>query len=184
MSDLVPLSKFLALILRHKADEFGLTLDVDGFTDVDSVWKQINTRFPGRYSYEDLLKVVEGDGDGKKRYEIVDGRIRALFGHSEGVREITYAPAVPPELLYHGTSQSALAIIRKEGLKAMRRQYVHFTVNTQRASKVASRHSDETVILTIRAGDAHRAGIVFYHPEEEHYLCEVLPPAFIEFPDA
>src|SRR5262249_51785533 len=143
----------------------------------------INKRFPGKYTYKDLLQVVEGDSDGKKRYEMVDGRIRALFGHSEGVREVTYTPAVPPEILYHGTTHDALSLIRQEGLKAMRRQYVHFTINTQRASKVAARHGDAPLILSIRAGDAHRAGIVFYHPEEEHYLSETLPPEFIDFPE-
>jgi putative RNA 2'-phosphotransferase len=183
MADLVRLSKFLAVMLRHNADEFGLTLDADGFTDVDSVWQQVSKRFPDRFSYADLQKVVDGDSDGKKRYQIVNGRIRALFGHSQGVTEITYTPAAPPEILYHGTTRSALPLIRKEGLRAMQRQYVHFTVNTTRASKVAGRHSDSPVILPIRAGDAHRAGVVFYHPEDEHYLCEQLPPEFINFPD-
>jgi putative RNA 2'-phosphotransferase len=183
MADLVRLSKFLAVLLRHKADEFGLTLDADGFTDVDSVWEQVNKRFPNRFSYTDLEKVVAGDSDGKKRYQIVDGRIRALFGHSEGVREVSYTPAVPPEIIYHGTTRSALPVIRKEGLKAMKRQYVHFTINTKRAIKVAGRHGDKPIILPIRAGDAHRAGVVFYHPEEEHYLCEELPSKFIDFPD-
>ncbi len=183
MADLVRLSKFLALLLRHKADEFGLTLDADGFTDVDSVWKQINKRFPNRYNYKDLLAVVDGDADGKKRYELTDGRIRALFGHSEGVREVTYAPAAPPEILYHGTTRSTLPIIREQGLRAMRRQYVHFAVNTLRAGKVAARHGDTPVLLRVRAGDAHRAGVVFYHPEEEHYLADELPPEFIEFPE-
>lgn len=183
MTDLTRLSKFLALILRHKADEFGLTLDADGFTDVDSAWKQINKRFPGKFQYPDLLKVVEGDANGKRRYEIVDGRIRALFGHSEGVREVSYQPATPPEILYHGTTKSTLPIIRQQGLKAMRRQYVHFAINTLRAGNVAARHGDIPIILSIRAGDAHRAGIVFYHPEDEHYLCEALPPEFIDFPE-
>src|SRR5690349_4849444 len=81
MADRVRLSKFLAVLLRHEADKFGLALDADGFTDTDAVWEQINRRYPGKYSYNDLLAVVEGDDTGKKRYEIRGRRIRALFGH-------------------------------------------------------------------------------------------------------
>jgi putative RNA 2'-phosphotransferase len=83
MPDLVRLSKFLAVMLRHEADEFGLSLDAEGFTDTDAVWEQINKRYPGKYTYADLLAVVAGDQDGKKRYEIQGWRIRALFGHSD-----------------------------------------------------------------------------------------------------
>jgi len=35
-------------------------------------------------------------------------------------------------------------------------------------------------MLTIRAGDAHRAGMIFYNPETEHYLVKEIPPEFIE----
>src|SRR5215218_6441834 len=139
MPDLVRLSKFLALMLRHEADKFGLTLDAEGFADTDAVWAQINQRYPGKFTYADLLAVVAGDQDGKKRYEIQGRRIRALFGHSD-VRPITYAPAVPPDVLYHGTTREALDAIKREGLTSRSRQYVHLAINTLRADKVAQRH--------------------------------------------
>lgn len=179
MADLVRLSKFLAVLLRHDAERYGLMLDDAGFTDTDAVWAIVSQRFPGRYQYRDLLKVVEGDQHGKKRYEIEGRKIRALFGHSR-VSAITYPPAEPPELLYHGTTRAALASIRREGLKPRNRQYVHFTSNREHAQRVAQRHSRDTIILTIRAGAAHRAGIVFYHPETEHYLADAVPPEFID----
>jgi putative RNA 2'-phosphotransferase len=181
MADLVRLSKFLAVLLRHKAERYGLLLDEEGFTDTDAVWAQVNRRFPGQYRYDDLLKVVEGDRHGKKRYEIKGRKIRALFGHSQ-VSHVSYPPAEPPELLYHGTTLAALGQIRQDGLQALSRQYVHFTSNRDHALRVAQRHSADTVILTVRAGDAHRAGVVFHHPETEHYLAAAVPPEFIEFP--
>lgn len=182
MSDLVRLSKFLAVLLRHKAEQYGLTLDEEGFVETDAVWAQVTKRFGDQFAYNDLLKVVEGDRFGKKRYEIQGRKIRALFGHSE-VSRVSYPPALPPEFLYHGTTRAALAIIRQEGLRALSRQYVHFTTNREHAERVAGRHSRETVILTVRAADAHHAGIVFYHPEQEHYLADAIPPKFIEFPE-
>lgn len=182
MADLVRLSKFLAVLLRHEPDKFGLTLDEEGFTETDRVWEQINKRFPGRYTYPDLLKVVAGDQDGKKRYEIRGQHIRAMFGHSTA-QKVSYARAVPPEILYHGTTSQALDAIRQEGLKSLSRQYTHLTTSVERAERVGQRHTGKLVILSIRAGDAHRAGIAFYHPEPEHYLADAIPPEHIEFPD-
>jgi len=181
MADLVRLSKFLAVMLRHEAEKFGLELDEEGFTDTDAVWAQVNKRYPSQYAYSDLLQVVSGDQDGKKRYEIQGRRIRAMFGHSS-VREIIYPPAVPPDILYHGTTSQAVDFIKREGLKSRGRQYVHLAINTKRAGKVAQRHKGKPVILSIRAADAHRAGIVFYHPEPEHYLADFIPPQYIDFP--
>lgn len=181
MADLKRLSKFLALMLRHEAEQFGLTLDSDGFTDTDPVWEQVQKKYPNTYTYDDLLKVVEGDETGKKRYEIQGSLIRALFGHSD-VTPIVYPPAEPPELLYHGTSKAAVDSIRRQGLIAGARQYVHLTSNQRRASIIGERHSKEVVILTIRAADAHKTGVVFHYPEDEHWLVTTLPPEFIEFP--
>jgi putative RNA 2'-phosphotransferase len=176
--DLKRLSKFLAVLLRHEPHKFGLTLDSEGYADTDAVWAQIVKRYRDQYTHADLLRVVEGDETGKKRYEIVGRTIRALYGHSRV--EVSYAPAVPPELLYHGTTTAALAHIRHEGLTAQARQFVHLTTSEERARTVAGRHSDAIVLLTIRAGDAHRAGIVFYHPEAEHYLAKAIPAVFVE----
>jgi len=135
----------------------------------------------GKYTYDDLLKVVEGDETGKKRYEIAGTEIRALFGHS-AVTPIVYPPADPPDVLYHGTTRDVLESIRAHGLQARARQYVHLTSNEKRASIVAGRHSRDIVILTIRAAAAGRAGVVFHRPEAEHWLVTALPPAFIDFP--
>lgn len=180
MVNTTQLSKFLALILRHKADDFNLQLDADGFVDVDHVWGIINERYGNKFSYSDLESIVAGDKHGKKRYEIVDGKIRAMFGHSD-VREITYPSVIPPKYLYHGTSLEAIKSIKVTGLKAQSRQYVHFTTNLNNAKRVASRHSKNTVILQIHALEAHNNGIVFHQPEAEHYLSKHIDPKYINF---
>lgn len=180
MANTKQLSKFLALILRHKADEFNLQLDANGFVSVDQVWQIIQDRYGNKYSYTDLEAIVEGDSNGKKRYEIVDDKIRAMFGHS-AVREISYPIIAPPEYLYHGTSQEAIESIKATGLKAQSRQYVHFTTNLENARRVASRHSKSTIILPIRALRAYNDGVVFHQPEAEHYLCKYIAPKYIDF---
>ncbi len=180
MPDLVQLSKYLSLVLRHRAKDFGLILDDNGFTDLEPVWALVERHFHGQYTREHLAQVVAGDSDGKKRFEIVDGRIRAMYGHTHV--EVTYPPAAPPELLYHGTSHQALAAIRENGLQPMKRQYVHMTDNLHRAQKTGGRHDEAPIILHIRAADAARAGVEFYHAEAEHWLAKSIPPEFVEFP--
>lgn len=178
------LSKFLALVLRHEAERFDITLDEDGYTDVAQVWSLIQERFGDRYTQADLLAVVAGDKDGKVRYQIQDGKIRALFGHSKGVRAISYQAIEPPLLLYHGTVAEAIPAIQETGLQAQRRQYVHLTNQLNRAERVAQRHGGNILILQVRALEAFQEGVVFYHPEPEHYLARLIPPQFIHFPTA
>jgi len=184
MADREKLSKFLAYMLRHSPEEANLTLDEQGFTPVDDLWAAVQKRFGSRYTWPDLLAIVEGDKTGKKRYEIVGGQIRALYGHNVAITEIAYEPAVPPEFIFHGTNEKALKQIKVEGLKSLGRQYVHCTTSLERAMTVAQRRTnrDEIVMLRIDSAAAHAAGIVFYHPEPEHYLVKEVPPAFIRFP--
>ena len=48
----------------------------------------------------------------KRRHEMADGRIRALYGHSVPGK-LDRTPSMPPERLHHGTSPKALESIRK-----------------------------------------------------------------------
>ncbi len=169
------------MVLRHRADKFGIQLDAEGFADVGAVFEVVDNRYNGAYTYDDLITVATHPGsDGKLRFELKGMRIRARYGHSR-VAAVTYPPATPPDVLFHGTTQGALGLIRTDGLKAMSRQYVHLSTTESRATTVAARRG-RPVILVIRAADAAEAGTVFYHPEDEHYLAEHIPPEFIDFP--
>jgi putative RNA 2'-phosphotransferase len=178
---LVKLSKFLALILRHQPERFALALDDEGWASLAEVMEILkglpNFRWANR---ADVMLVVEqGAGDGKRRFQVEGGRIRALYGHSFE-RRIRHEPAKPPARLYHGTSPDALQAIRRDGLRPMERQYVHLSPNRETAVRVGSRHARRPVVITVRASEAHDAGIVFYHPEEAVYLAEEIPPGFLD----
>jgi putative RNA 2'-phosphotransferase len=181
MANLTRLSRFLSLILRHRAADFGLTLDEQGFTDVEAVWTVIAARFKGEYTRADLTALLAVDARQHRRFEQVDDRIRALYGHSK-VKPVIYPAVVPPEVLYHGTHARAIPAIRRQGLRAMKRQYVHLSTTEARALEVAGRRATAPVLLVVRALDAHQDGIVFHHPEALHYLVQAVPVQFIEFP--
>lgn len=172
------ISKLVALMLRHDPDAFGLEPDENGFADLDTVWRAVQTRLQGRVTRADFDAMLLSEG-GQQRYEVQARRIRALYGHS--TVEVAYAPVVPPEVLYHGTVAAALAAIRAEGLTSQARQYVHLSANRERALSVAQRHG-KPVLLSLRAHAAHEAGIIFYQPEPQHFLVRSLPPTFIDFP--
>jgi putative RNA 2'-phosphotransferase len=177
-ASLTRLSKFLAVMLRHEPRKFGLSPDAEGYVSLQAMLEQIEKRYPGRFSRADLDAVVAGDASGKKRYEIAGDQIRALYGHSQV--QVEYPPAVPPTRLYHGTVTQYLDSIRERGLQAQARQYVHLTTSLERARTVAGRHDDSIVVLSIRADAAHADGIIFYHPEAEHYLARFIPREYIE----
>jgi putative RNA 2'-phosphotransferase len=178
---LIKLSKFLALILRHQPQRFALELDQEGWASLPEVMDILrglpNFRWATR---ADVMAVVEGGtGDGKRRFQVAQNRIRARYGHSLA-RPIRYQPCTPPPLLYHGTSTDALDAIRRQGLRPMERQYVHLSPDRDTAVRVGARHAHRPVVLTVRAAEAHAAGIQFYQADAAVYLTRRVPPQFLD----
>lgn len=177
----VKLSKFMSLVLRHRPRDFGLVLDEEGFVPLDALVAVVEQRRGMPNTLADVLEVVEHGQP--RRFEIRGDKIRATYGHSRrAAPQVVYPPAEPPALLYHGTHPAALPGIRKQGLRAMARQYVHLSTTLERALEVAARRTQSPVILTIRARDAYAAGVVFHSPEPRHYLAQAIPPEYIDFP--
>jgi len=179
--NLIKLSKFLALILRHQPERFALELDDEGWASLPEVMEILrglpNFRWATR---ADVMQVIEeGDGDGKRRFEVQGNRIRARYGHSLA-RPIRYEPCAPPPLLYHGTSPDALETIRREGLRPMERQYIHLSPARETAIRVGARHTDHPVVLTVRAAEAHAEGVKFYRADEAVYLAKQIPREFLD----
>jgi putative RNA 2'-phosphotransferase len=129
----------------------------------------------------DQLKHVVATSDKKRFAFSEDGRcIRASQGHSVEV-DLQYAPQIPPEILFHGTATRFIDVIRKDGLQRMQRHDVHLSAETKVTFQVGGRHG-KPVLLTIRAGDMHRAGFVFRCSANGVWLVNHVPPEFIEFP--
>ncbi len=170
------LSKFLSLLLRHRPARFPIPLDNEGYADLNEIMRILNGLPNFRWATRsDVEAVVECPG--RRRFEIEGERIRALYGHS--AFGPTYEPVEPPDTLYHGTTPESLEGIERDGLRPMRRQYVHLAMTTELAHSIALRHTHEPVILVIDAGRAHADGIEFYHPVKEIYLCEHVPAEYV-----
>jgi putative RNA 2'-phosphotransferase len=179
MADLVKISKFLSLVLRHKPEMIGLVLDEQGRASVEDLIRLAKEH--GQAITRPVLERVVAEND-KQRFALsADGNfIRASQGHSIDV-DLGLAPAEPPEVLYHGTASRFLDSIRAAGLHAGGRQHVHLSLDVATATKVGQRHG-RPVVLVIRAGDMSKAGHAFYRSANGVWLTERVPIAFIEFP--
>lgn len=172
------LSKLLSLMLRHEPEKFGLALDEHGFAPLADVLAAVRRKRDWSDATEQKIREVVQNSD-KQRFEIEGAAIRARYGHSvEG--KVAYEPIQPPEILYHGTSPQALAAIKTDGLRAMKRQYVHLSIEPQQARLVGLRHHPHPVILRVRALEAWQTGVRFYQPEARLFLADEVPPQFIE----
>lgn len=177
--DLVKLSKFLSLVLRHKPEEIGLALDENGWTEVDDLIRLATAR--GSRLTRSLLEQVVAENDKKRFAFSEDGqRIRANQGHSIEV-DLALVPSEPPELLYHGTASRFIESIRGQGLHSGNRQHVHLSLDIPTATKVGQRHG-KPVVLVIRAKEMLAAGHRFYLSANGVWLTECVPVEFISFP--
>jgi putative RNA 2'-phosphotransferase len=176
---LIKLSRTLSHALRHEPWRYGLVLDNHGWVRVtDLLICFRNRRNDWRHLTEnDIIEMISKSA--KNRFELYEGKIRALYGHS--LREkVLKVPAEPPAVLFHGTSSRLMKQIKNEGLKPMRRQYVHLSVDEQTALQVAKRKEGTSVIITISAIKAYLDGIKFYQGNGTTWLTDYIPSEYID----
>jgi putative RNA 2'-phosphotransferase len=173
-------SKFLSLVLRHNPGKIGLSLDENGWADVDDLINRCNKKNQSidRSSLELIVK--END---KQRFSFnEDGnKIRANQGHSIGV-DLGLQEITPLDKLYHGTVQKFLDAIKSEGLKKMSRQHVHLSKDLETAIKVGSRRG-KPIILEVNSSAMANDGFKFYLSENNVWLTDHVPPKYISFPN-
>lgn len=172
-------SKFLSLILRHKPEALGITLEPNGWANVKEILDKMQQQ--GKRVNLTLLEEVVAE-DNKQRYSFNDDRtkIRANQGHSVEV-DLGFVPQTPPGYLYHGTATRFIASIQKTGLESRNRQHVHLSDNLATAKNVGQRHG-KPVILKIKAGVLNKEGQPFFLSENGVWLTGKVGVEFIEFP--
>jgi putative RNA 2'-phosphotransferase len=170
-------SKFLSFVLRHKPEAIGLSLDSEGWANIENLI--ICSRRDNKFLTKEVIYDIAATSD-KKRFSISsDGlRIRAVQGHSSKQVSIAYEEKEPPELLYHGTATRFYSSIQEKGLLPMSRQYVHLSMNEITATAVGQRHG-KAIVLKIQAHSMFKRGFKFYHAENGVWLTPIVPFEFI-----
>jgi len=172
--DQVRVSRRISLILRHRPESAGLTLDANGWVPVADLLAAL------RLSRADLDMIVENND--KSRFAIArrdDGTdwIRASQGHSRRVSvDLDLPAAEPPEVLFHGTPRENLESILRDGLRPRTRHHVHLSADVPTALVVGRRRSADVVVLEVPAATMAAAGHVFHRSANGVWLTAVVPP--------
>ncbi len=168
-------SKFISLILRHKPETIGITLDEHGWADVDELIHGINKIHP--LTREGLEEIVSGDE--KQRYSFNEDHtlIRANQGHSIPV-DVELEEMMPPEYLYHGTGEKYVSSIDAKGLIPKSRLYVHLSGDIETAIKVGSRHG-KPIVYRVQAECMVKDGMVFYRSVNGVWLTKNVPVQYL-----
>lgn len=139
------LSKTMAYHLRHHGPTNGVLIDKAGFATMDDLALVLNV------DSSQLLAVAEHPGE--PRFEVREGRIRALYGHSLDVVVEAGVKVGAPASLYHGSSWSALDAIVRDGLVPMQRRMVHLTNIAEEAMAVGQRKGAPLVLAVDQSHD-------------------------------
>lgn len=172
-------SVFISLLLRHKPEEAGLTMDKHGWVVVRELINGINNT--GRYhiTFEELEEIVRNDSKGRYVFNENKTKIKACQGHSiHGIEvELTYGQ--PPKYLYHGTTTKALSLIEHSGkLSKMKRHAVHLQATMSKSWQSAERWGLTPVILEIDAEQMYNDGYKFGKSENDVWCVEEVPTKY------
>ena len=179
--DIVIISKFMSLILRHKPEVISATIDSHGWLTVDALLPAINEHleleFP--FEFEHLQEVVENNNKQRFSFSTDLQKIRANQGHSIAV-DLELLPEHPPKVLYHGTAIQNIESIREKGLLRGERNHVHLSFNYETAISVGIRYG-KPIVLKIDTKSMYNDGIKFYFSKNGVWLTDYVAPEYIKF---
>lgn len=169
--DIKSKSKLLSLVLRHRPEEIGIDLDKYGWADVEGVLNGI------KCTMAELEEIVSTDDKNRYSFNEDKSKIRANQGHSIAV-DLGLEETIPPDELYHGTSERFIRSIMENGINKQSRQYVHLSSELETALNVGRRHGNPKVIL-VNAERMVRCGFKFYLSKNGVWLTDYVPKEFL-----
>lgn len=173
---LLDTSKLLSYVLRHRPESIGLTLDANGWAEIDDLL--VCCAAHGKSLDRALLDRVVAQNDKQRFAFSADGaRIRASQGHSIAV-DLALPAVAPPDVLYHGTASRFLKAILADGLHAGGRRHVHLSRDIGTARQVGTRHGFP-VVLRVDARRMQGDGHVFYLSANAVWLTDAVPPRYL-----
>ncbi len=169
-------SKFISLILRHKPEIIGISLDEHGWAKVDELIVGISKTH--NLDMDLLEEIVRTDN--KQRYSFNEDKtlIRANQGHSIPV-DVELSKMEPPDVLWHGTAEKYAASIDMQGLIPKSRLYVHLSKDEETALAVGRRHG-RPVIYRVLAGRMNQDRYLFYLSVNGVWLTKEVPVRYLE----
>lgn len=193
----VQISKALTYYLRHGAEKEGLPIRPDGFVSVDILLEMPKFKSK-KLSYEKLKEIV--DKNDKKRFELANFPdletkysrlfIRATQGHTMTVVEdelllTKIEDCISFQTVVHGSFMKFWDDIKKQGLKTMKRNHIHFAPGYPGEKEVISgMRSNCSLLIEIDMEKAMKDGMVFYLSKNNVILTsgfdKVIPPKYFK----
>ena len=167
--------RYISLILRHKPETIGISLDEHGWADVDELIAGVSRTHP--LTMELLEEIVRTDNKQRFSFNHDKTLIRANQGHSVPV-DVELQELVPPEVLYHGTGRKYVESIDRQGLVPKSRLYVHLSGDTATALTVGRRHGTP-VVYGVLAGRMYADGYTFYRSVNGVWLTKEVPAGYL-----
>ena len=168
------ISKQLSYILRHNPGSHDLSMNKQGWVDVQALVNAININIAM------LVSVVKEDKKGRFEFSPNGHLIRATQGHSVDVDLGLAVILFHAAKVYHGTATRFLDSIIAEGLKPGSRQHVHMITDPNKAREVGTRHGVPVVIeVNIQALIDDTSQLV-YESSNGYILTEHVPPKYLK----
>lgn len=166
-------SKFLSMLLRHKPEELGLSMDENGWVLIKDLLEKT------KWSLSALDYIVITNNKKRFEYDETKDKIRAVQGHTIEV-ELDLEKIVPPGILYHGTTVAIANKIIINGLKKMKRNHVHLSSNMEVAKEVGQRYGIPSIIFTIDTTAMVKDGHQFYVSNNGVFLIDQVPAKYLK----
>lgn len=173
--DPVRVSKTMAFLLRHRPDVGGLVPDEEGFVAIEALADALGKLLRTAVDPGAIRAIAEGGA--VRRFELTDGRIRAI---RKGEERRAQEPrrCQPPDILYHATTDDQVDRVRTTGvLSAGSDRHVFLSSDEAHAWRVAHRlPGGAPQVLYVDAARARRHGVRFYRNRRNGlYMASPIP---------
>ena len=167
------ISQRMSYLLRHNPED--LSMDKRGWVKTEELLKKLEI------TQEELDNIVTTNSKKRFGYSNDKSLIRAHQGHSAKLNlRVEFKEVQFPINYYHGTNKRIAATILREGLKPMKRSYVHLSKSMMIATTVGRRHGNEVVIFIIDGNQMKRDGYKIYESENDVILVDSVPPKYLK----
>lgn len=167
------ISKTMSYILRHKPEDYGLSMDAHGWVSVQELVDALVINIAT------LVGIVKQDTKGRYEFSSNTQFIRATQGHSVAV-DLSLEPFVSDiPYLYHGTADRFLSSILSSGLQRQSRNHVHLSADADTAVDVGKRHG-RPVVLQVDYQALLKDGFKLYVSKNNVILIDEVPPQYLK----
>jgi putative RNA 2'-phosphotransferase len=149
-------------------------MDSRGWVDLTKLGQVVQNRHHWA-SKELVIALVESDS--KQRYEILNDKVRARYGHSVNV-ELDHPENKLP-MLYYGASEEEADRILEIGLKSASQKYVHLSTTPEKAWHVATFRTGNPRVIQADAALAKADGVKMMTVNDDIVISETIPARFL-----